>query len=154
MAILFPERLVSTAEIQAPILHPRIIKNTWCISTTPCPQRAIRIPTVADELCRMDVTANPKNTHKNGFDNCPSVEVTNGASLTIPTAEDMVPIPINRIPKPTITSPNFLTIGCCINITMITPTKRITGAYLDISRDRSWPVTVVPILAPKITPIA
>ncbi len=62
--------------------------------------------------------------------------------------------PMNRIPKPKITSPIFL-IPCLLqNMTITTPIMTINGAMSDRLNAMSCPVIVVPIFAPKITPDA
>ena len=67
---------------------------------------------------------------------------------------DMVLRPVNRMPKPTITSANFFTFSFLLNIMTSTPHSRNTGATADRLKDTSWEVMVVPMLAPKMTPAA
>ena len=67
---------------------------------------------------------------------------------------DMTESPMNRTPKPRTTSPIFFTRSFFTNCVISTPTNRNTGAYADRLKDTSCEVTVVPMLAPMITPAA
>ena len=69
-------------------------------------------------------------------------------------AEDIISIPIKRIPNPPIIVPiasNFLLLK---NAIKATPIKAITGAKAVMSIAINCPVMVVPILAPMITQTA
>ena len=77
-----------------------------------------------------------------------------GESLNTDIALDMEVNPINKTPNPRITSPTFWTVGLFINNTIITPAIKKTGAISERLKETSWEVTVVPMLAPRITPAA
>ena len=67
---------------------------------------------------------------------------------------DIVLRPRNRTPKPMMISANSFTLSFFTNITISTPTSKITGAYAERLKETSCEVMVVPMLAPKITPAA
>ena len=69
-------------------------------------------------------------------------------------APDIVLKPMNKTPKPMMTSPHRDTFCFLQNITISTPTSRMTGAAFSNLKDTKRAVTVVPIFAPKITPAA
>ena len=77
-----------------------------------------------------------------------------GESLNTDIALDMEVNPINKTPNPRITSPTFWTVGLFINNTIITPAIKKTGAISERLKETSWEVTVVPMLAPRITPVS
>jgi len=82
-------------------------------------------------------------------------------SLNGPTASDIVVMPMNRSPKPiTMLEISLVERLFPVSIT-ITPAITATGASFDglknsahSTEDTSHPVTVVPMLAPMITPMA
>ena len=65
-------------------------------------------------------------------------------------ASPIMPMPINRIPRPAMIPPANWTCFLFTNRISATPTKVIKGASSPISRAISCPVTVVPIFAPMI----
>ena len=60
----------------------------------------------------------------------------------------IIPIPMNSTPIPATIPPTCCTFLLFTKISSITPTKAINGASAPISRAISWPVMVVPTLAP------
>ncbi len=77
-----------------------------------------------------------------------------GDSFTAAILSPMMLSPMNRTPNPRTTSPIFLTPCSLKNITITTPMITTRGAISDRLNAISCPVTVVPILAPRITPDA
>ena len=65
-------------------------------------------------------------------------------------ASPIMPMPINRIPRPAIIPPANWTFFLFTKRTSATPIKVISGASSPISRAINCPVTVVPIFAPMI----
>ncbi len=121
-------------------------------SIRPDEASTIRIPTDADALCRIDVARNPISTAINGLVRLLNKCLIASTSLSWSTEEESVDIPKNNTPKPSRTSPIRRIIGFFINMTMTTPTMIKSGATASSLNDTSWPVTVVPILAPMMTP--
>ncbi len=127
--------------------------------TNPDDANVCNIPTDAEELCIIAVTAAPAKIPKIGL--CPNVtkSVLNTCdSLKGCTASDIISIPINNIPKPIIIDDISLCAIFFAVIIMITPTITTTGAitaglknFAHSTLETSQPVTVVPILAPIIT---
>ena len=75
-----------------------------------------------------------------------------GASFITESELFIVDIPKKSTPKPRQTSPIFWTRGFFINLHIITPMRINIGATMSKLKETSWPVTVVPILAPRIGP--
>ena len=90
------------------------------------------IPTVADELCRIAVITNPTKIAISGLVKEPSSETTSGDSLNEDIAPLIVLSPMNKIPKPKITTPIFFTFCLLQNINMTTP--MITKQRCDIGK--------------------
>ena len=112
------------------------------------------MPTVAEELCRIAVITNPTRIAANGLRSVLSSSTMCGDSLIDVMASPMMLSPINRIPNPSTTSPALLMLSFLQNMTMITPAMTNSGAISDRLNAISCPVTVVPILAPSMTPEA
>ena len=70
------------------------------------------------------------------------------------SAPPIVLRPMNRIPNPSTTSPNLFIFAFLQNIIITTPTITNNGATSDRLNAISCPVIVVPIFAPRITPVA
>ena len=62
----------------------------------------------------------------------------------------IIPMPRKRIPRPAIIPPANWTFFCLTKRIRATPANAINGAMAPMSRAMSWPVTVVPILAPMM----
>ena len=112
------------------------------------------ILTVTEELWITLVTAVPRSTARKGLSSPARALTTSCDSLSELMEELMVDRPIKRTPKPRIISPIFLAVSFLMKLTMTTPISTNSGAILDKLNDTSCEVTVVPILAPKITPAA
>ena len=147
-AFFLPLRLASIADIQAPMLHPRIMKKQIFSGSSPCCASKRTILTVTDELCTIAVIISPRSNAKKRLSKDMKRFWIAGSSFNAPMEDDMVLIPRKRIPKPMTTSPAFFTVGFLKIISIRTPTIINTGAYWDRLKDTSCDVTVVPILAP------
>ena len=110
--------------------------------------------TVTEELWMTVVRTRPINVAMTGLCSDPIRFTTCGSSFMPAMELDMVLSPRNRMPKPMMMSANFFTFSCLQNMATSTPASRKTGAYADRLKDTSWEVTVVPMLAPKMTPAA
>ena len=98
--------------------------------------------------------ATPNNSASIGLSS-PLIRVLNPAVCDSGTiAAFMMPIPVNSIPKPMMISPICLTRLFLIKRYMIAPTNSMSGAKVVILNAVICAVTVVPILAPMITPTA
>ncbi len=123
-------------------------------SRSPLAAMLTRIPTVAEELWRIVVSTKPTRTAKKGFFNEPSIDISWAESLIPAMASFIMVIPRNSVPKPNTTSPTFFTVSFLKNIIITTPIITKIGATESKSRETICAVTVVPILAPIITPTA
>ena len=129
LAFFLPLRLASIADMQAPILHPRIIKKQIFSGSNPCCAKRSTILTVTEELCTIAVITNPSSKAKNRLSRDMNRFWIAGSSFKAPIEEDMVLIPRKRIPKPMTTSPAFFTVGFLKIISIRTPAIINTGAY-------------------------
>ncbi len=154
LASFFPLREAKSADMQAPILQPRMIKKQMGSSISPCCAIRRRILTVTEELWMMAVMTVPMITPRIGLVSPPSMAAIWGESFRLAILPDMTDSPMNRTPKPRMTSPIFLIRSFFTNWVRITPRNRNTGAYADRLKETSWEVTVVPMLAPIMTPAA
>ena len=89
------------------------------------------------------------------------------SACTRSTAPSMANMPVNRMPKPSIIWPMLRFLGLLKNTNSTAPMNATTGlkvlGWMRVSsrlspeisaRRMSWPVTVVPMLAPMMTPTA
>ena len=77
-----------------------------------------------------------------------------GASASEPMAVLIMPMPTNSMPKPSITEPMCLTTGFLMNSAATAPANRISGAKAVRLKAVICAVTVVPMFAPMMTPMA
>ncbi len=102
----------------------------------------------------MVVRSRPTSVATKGLFREPIIFTTSGISLMPAMELDMVLNPRKRTPKPIMISANFFILSILQNIATSTPTNKIMGAYAERLNETNCEVTVVPILAPKITPAA
>ena len=136
--------------------------------TVPVEARACRIPTDAEELCRIVVTRIPNRTARNGLRNMVNRFINCSESFKGPSAVSMVDIPTNRMPNPTkieaIPRVFFFLEQSRTNAPIITSAGAKEDGFskermelpvpFTSARRRICAVTVVPIFAPIITGIA
>ena len=121
---------------------------------TPLIARACKIPTDAEEDWISAVNPAPTRIPSRGLLNLVISSTNCGSSLNGDMAELIMSIPMNRTPMPA-TIPAICWSFLFFTKTRIaTPIKAISGARAPISSAISWPVMVVPILAPIITQTA
>ena len=141
---------------------PNVIKTADCQFTMPLIASICKIPTDAELLWMIAVTARPTKIPKSGF--CPSTRKDSekiGASRYGSIEPDMKERPINRSAKPIRTSAPSFFLWLFANIVMNAPIPKRTGAKnsgFNTSPhsliDTIQLVTVVPILAPMMMPVA
>ena len=154
-AVLFAPILAIKAVTHVPILHPNSIGKTIFIVIEPVDAKAINIPVVADELCNIAVRTKPVNIPKIQLSSIAIISCENiGDSANGFKAELIIPIPINKIPKPNIISAISFLFFCFADINKTTPTITNNGAISSNLKATSWAVIVVPTFAPMITPAA
>ena len=139
-----------------------IIYTAALNGTSPAAARLCKMPTDADELWMIAVTSAPARIPRNGL--CPSfTKMLQNASdsWSGATADDIVVIPTKRIPNPTIMleisfDERLLPVSMMITPIIIAIGARLAGLknFAHSTLDTSQPVTVVPIFAPMMTPIA
>ena len=113
------------------------------------------------------VTSAPASTPSTGFCSWVNSWMKRGLSFRGATAFSMVNRPVNRMPKPMQIWPMLRFLGLFKNTNSTAPTKATMGRKVlglgmvstqpepEMSlRRMSWPVTVVPMLAPMMTPMA
>ncbi len=121
----------------------------------------------AEELCRSAVRKTPASSPRIGLENKTNKFITSGTSANGFTASDIVSIPNINTAKPTKICARFFLFPLVENSKMPTPIIASTGAKEEGFKSliQKFPlsmpdklniqdVTVVPILAPIITPIA
>ena len=157
LAFLFVPILDNKDVVQLPILSPYKIGNAPCNGIRPWEANAINIPIDALELCKQVVIKNPAiNANIGWFAILANILLTNGYSDNGATASFINLIPINNIAKPISISDIFLRVGLDFNPIMYKtiPIPRAIDDNILTSKDTNWAVTVVPMFAPIIIPIA
>ena len=154
-AVLLVPTVASIAVIQVPILHPIIIGSASLIFNAPAVANATSIPVVADELWRTAVIKAPAINPKYQCDpTVVSISWNIGDDVNGFIASLIVPIPTNKIPKPSIIFPISLLLFPLTNITIMAPTNTKIGAISSNLNATNCAVTVVPTFAPIIIPAA
>ena len=95
------------------------------------------ILTVTEELWITAVSTVPTRVASRGLVRDFIRFTTSGTFFISAMPLDMVLRPVNRMPKPTITSANFLIFSFLLNIMTSTPQSRNTGAMADRLKDTS-----------------
>ena len=98
--------------------------------------------------------ATPKSTARNGLSSPEITRIKDSLWDRGAIADFMMVMPTKSIPKPMITSPTYFTVLFLTNRNATTPKNIITGAYAARLKAVICAVTVVPMLAPMITPSA
>ena len=161
-AVLLAPTLEISAVTHVPIFCPSVMKMADCQFTIPFNASVCRIPTDAEELWIIPVTAAPARIPRNGFRPRTANACANiGASRYGVIEADIKVRPINSTPKPTRISPVCFFLLFLQNSVMTAPTPTRAGAKnsgFSISphslMDTIQLVTVVPILAPIMMPTA
>ena len=83
-----------------------------CREISPSPARACKIPTDAEEDCKMAVMPAPMSTPSKGLLMLVMASRNSCQSRRGSMAPDMVSMPTNRMPKPMSTSPKARAVGC------------------------------------------
>ena len=150
-----------------PMFCPRMMGTALPHVTRPVADSACRMPTDADDDWMATVTRMPARTPSSGF--CSEVNswMNSGESRSGSTDEVIVSMPVNSRPKPIMIWPMLRFFGAFRNTYKIAPMNATIGAKLlglhssssrlppEMSDKRiSWPVTVVPMFAPMMTPMA
>ena len=158
-----PREQRKAVTMQVPILMPMMSGYTSWKVIAPVTESACSIPTTAELLWTMTVTAMPTMISSTGIsENCVSRFTKVSDSARGATALVMVIMPVNSTPKPTHISPGPLTLLRFTNMTSMMPIMSAAGARvegLNISSTTFPPdsismslmicaVIVVPILAP------
>ena len=128
-AVLLAPILAIIAVIHVPILHPNIIGKATCMLIAPAVANATNIPVVADELCNIAVIVAPAITPISQLSPIVTINCSNTGELVRGfIAPLIIPIPVNKIPKPnTILPMSFLFLPLA-NITIIVPKNTNNGA--------------------------
>ena len=134
--------------------------------TAPVEQSACKIPTLAELDCSTAVSTAPAITPSTGFLKLRNSCINHGSSARGLIAEDIMPIPVIKMAKPSIILPTprrrslpkvysqmpikprmgLHALGLSIWVITLSPSKP--------ESESSQPVTVVPTLAPIMTPMA
>ena len=156
-----------SAVTQVPMFCPMMIGMAVLNGTTPVSASACRIPTEADEDWMMAVTASPIRVPSTGLLNISRMDVKRLSSARGATASDIVSIPNIRMANPIRIIPILCFFSFLENMRKQMPISARTGENeeglsrlihtafpLTPVRESSQEVTVVPMLAPMITPTA
>jgi hypothetical protein len=155
LALIPVPMLDNRAVTQVPIFMPSMMGRAASMEMSSLKARACSKPMEALLLWITAVTTNPATVPNNLLR--PKVVimfVNNSESLSGSMATDIRFIPINSIPNPVSISPICLYLLRVPNSKRPTPTATTTGAISVSLKATIWAVTVVPILAPIITPTA
>jgi len=155
LAPRLPPIEASSAVTHVPIFAPIIRPIAPVRFIRPAPIRAITRPDVADEDWIIPVKIAPARMPRKRFpETLARKDFTDSTSFMKRTDCDRKLMPRKRIPKPNKTSPKSLSAFFVPNSLNTTP-RKIAGIMIhSILNATSCAVTVVPILAPKITPRA
>ena len=138
-----------------PILSPYNIGNAALSGNIPCDARAISIPIDALDDWTIPVIAKPASIPNNGCTLTKIKACLNcGKSANGFTASFINSIPVNNIPNPSKISAYCLYFWFLAAKYIIIPIPNAIGAIFSNLKDTNWAVTVVPILAPIMIPIA
>ena len=140
--------------MHVPMFIPNKMKTECCSVINPLFANVCKIPMEALELCMTAVKSAPVSTAIRGLLKAVIKDRKAALSRSGAIASLIMPIPMKRIPSPPTIIPTALVLSFFRNTTMTTPIKAIAGAAAPISSAISWPVIVVPIFAPIITPTA
>ncbi len=116
--------------------------------------RSTSILTVTDELWITAVKTVPSSTAMRGDCRDANICKISGESFIPDIAPDIELSPMKRTPKPIIASPHLEIFCFLTNMRINTPASRITGAAFSSLKETRSAVTVVPTLAPRMTPAA
>ena len=150
-----------------PMFCPKIMGMALPQVTRPVLESACKMPTDAEELCTATVTSVPARTPRMGFCSVVNRRTNSSDSRSVLTESVIMPMPMNSKPKPMKIWPMSRLRGDLMNTNSTAPTNARMGANVaglrnsismpppEISESRMiWPVTVVPMLAPMMMPMA
>ena len=137
----------------APICIPYTIYTAFGNANAPAAPNACNTPTVADELCTTPANIVPNIIPTIGLLTDVIMFLKNSISANGFKLSLIVVMPKNNMPKPAIICPAYLVLFFLLKLTMNAPTHINIGIYCAILNDNIRLVTVVPIVAPMITPI-
>ena len=162
--------LAPAEEIRAvtvvPMFWPMMMGTAALKVTAPVEDKACRMPTAAEEDCRIAVSTAPATTPNRGLVKARNRSMNHSSPARGLMEVDMVFMPAIRMAKPIMILPTprlrslpsmyiqmpmkprmgLQALGLSIWVTKLSPSRP--------DRDRSQPVTVVPMLAPMMTPMA
>ena len=96
------------------------------------------------------VNAAPARMPRSGFEKRVISEMNASDSRSGIMDELIMSMPMNKTPRPAMIWPKWCTRGDLRNTTITTPRNANAGASAPMSSAMSWPVTVVPMLAPMM----
>ncbi len=165
-ALEVPTEAMSEVDV-VPMFCPSMMGMALPQVTSPVLESACRIPTEAVELCTATVMSVPASRPRTGFCSVANSHANSGEFCRPLTACIMDSMPVNKRPMPIQIWPQSRLRGDLRNTNSTAPTATKIGARFDglksrvirppssISASRRiWLVTVVPMLAPMITPMA
>ena len=150
LAFLLVPTLARSAVIQVPMFCPKSTNTALWILITPPMASAWRMPTDAEEDWITAVNTAPTRIPRMGLENLVTIWMNVWESRSGTMASLIIPIPMNSTPIPAMMPPTCWIFLFFTKIRSMTPTNAISGARAPMSRAISWPVMVVPTLAPMI----
>ncbi len=166
MALLEAPTLASMAVTQVPMFWPMMMGTAAAQVMAPVEERACKIPTEAEEDWITAVTPAPTSTPKMGFVMAWKSWAKAGSSRRGRTAASIWNMPVKSTPKPRSICPTSRRRSPLASIKRRMPAIAMAGARVVGAMKRSrkppspplrrriWAVTVVPMLAPMMTPMA
>ena len=153
LAVRLAPTLASSAVTQVPMFCPKRMNSDACRLIAPVPASACKIPTLAELLCKSAVTPAPTSTPTKGFLAISIMSRKPCQSRSGSIASVMASMPTNRMPSPIMICPKSLKLERFPASWQIAPTAVKRMPKLSLTESISE-VTVVPMLAPMMTPMA
>ena len=157
----------SSTGTAAPMATPIMMGKAISKVMAPVMDRAWRMPTAAEALCRMLVKAMPTRIPSRGLENEVRMRMKDSLSRRGETAPDMADMPYIRTAKPSRISPTWRWEVLAENMRRMMPataTMPVSTSVLSSctrplppemeDRHRIQPVMLVPRMAPMMTPMA
>ena len=165
-AFLLAPAAEMTAVVVVPMFWPMMIGTAAEKLTAPVADSTCKTPTAAEEDCSSAVSTAPATTPNSGLENLVNISMNQGSLARGFMEPDMVFMPAMRMAKPNriLPTPRRRSLPVMYSTTPMKPRMGLHALGLSIwvtklspsrpDSDSSQPVTVVPTLAPMMTPMA
>ena len=167
LPLMLAPRADSSTGTAAPMAMPMVMGRAISKVMAPVPASTCRIPTAALALCSTLVKARPTRIPRRGLENLVRMAMNASLSFRGATAPDMAVMPYISTAKPSRMLPRCLRVGFPFTIRSRMPTMANMPVSVAVDsrstqplppemlfRHRIHPVTLVPRIAPMMTPMA